>query len=62
MTIKDFYEEAKSMGKEDYEMITVEMGKDRTYRWLKVTPRYGENGDFVYMEIGGEVQNEMSNV
>ena len=55
MTIKDFYESAKAMGKENYEMVIIEMGKDRKYRWLKVTPRYGENGDFVYMEIGGEV-------
>ena len=54
MTIKDFYEEAKSMGKEDYEMAVVKMGKDRTYRWHEVKPRYGENGKFVYMEIGGE--------
>ena len=55
MTIKEFYESAKAMGKEDYEMVTVEMGKDRTYRWYEVKPRYGENGNFVYMEIGGEV-------
>ena len=52
MTIKEFYEEAKAQDKEDCEMITVEMGKDRTYRWYKLKPRYGENGDFVYMEIG----------
>lgn len=55
MTIKEFYEEAKAMGKEDYEMIVVKMEKDRKYRWFKVKPRYGENGKFVYMEIGGEV-------
>ena len=55
MTIKEFYESAKAMGKEEYEMVTVEMGKDRTYRWCEVKPRYGENGKFVYMEIGGEV-------
>ena len=55
MTIKELYEEAKAMGKEDYEMVIIEMGKDRKYRWLKVTPRYGENGKFVFMEIGGEV-------
>ena len=55
MTIKEFYEEAKKLGKENYEMVTVEMGKDRTYRWYEVKPRYGENGKFVYMEIGGEV-------
>lgn len=55
MTIKELYEEAKAMGKEEYEMVTVEMGKDRTYRWYEVKPRYGENVDFVYMEIGGEV-------
>ena len=62
MTIKEFYKQAKKLGKEDYEMVIIEMGKDRKYRWLKVKPRYGENGDFVYMEIGGEVQNEMSKV
>ena len=55
MTIKELYESAKAQGKEDYEMVVVKMGKDRTYRWLKVKPRYGENGNFVYMEIGGEV-------
>ena len=55
MTIKEFYEEAKAQGKEDYEMVTVEMGKDRKYLWYRVKPRYGENGDFVYMEIGGEM-------
>lgn len=53
MTIKEFYESAKAMGKENYEMVIIEMGKDRKYRWLKVKPRYGENGNFVYMEIGG---------
>ena len=52
MTIKEFYEEAKTQGKENYKMITIEMGKDRKYRWYKVKPRYGENGNFVYMEIG----------
>lgn len=62
MTIKEFYESAKAMGKENYEMIVVKMEKDRKNRWFKVTQRYGENGDFVYMEIGGEVQNEMSKV
>ena len=55
MTIKEFYESAKAMGKENCEMIVVKMGKDRKNRWLKVKPRYGENGNFVYMEIGGEV-------
>jgi len=54
MTIKEFYESAKAMGKEDYEMVTVEMGKDRIYRWYEVKPRYGENGNAVFMEIGGE--------
>ena len=42
-------------GKEEYEMVIIEMGKDRKYRWYEVKPRYGENGKFVYMEIGGEV-------
>lgn len=42
MTIKEFYESAKAQGKEDYEMVTVEMGKDRKYRWHEVKPRYGE--------------------
>ena len=55
MTIKELYEKAKAEGKEDYEMVTVEMGKDRKYRWCEVKPRYGKNGDFVYMEIGGVV-------
>ena len=55
MTIKDFYEEAKSMGKEDYEMVTIEMVKDRKCRWIKVTPRYGISEKVVFMEIGGVV-------
>ena len=55
MTIKEFYEEAISMGKENCEMVVVKMEKDRKYRWYEVKPRYGESGDFVYMEIGGEV-------
>lgn len=52
MTIKEFYESAKAMGKENYEMVIIEMGKDRKCRWFKLTPRYGENGNFVYMELG----------
>lgn len=62
MTIKEFYESAKAMGKENYEMVIIEMGKDRTYRWYEVKPRYGENGNVVFMELGGVVQNEMSNM
>lgn len=55
MTIKELYENAKAQGKEDYEMVTVEMGKDRKYRWRKVKPRYGISEKVVFMEIGGEV-------
>jgi hypothetical protein len=58
MTIKEFYEEAKAQGKEDYEMVTIEMGKDRTYRWYEVKPRYGISGKVVFMEIGGMMENE----
>ena len=53
MTIKEFYESAKAMGKEDYEMVIIKMGKDRTYRWHEVKPRYGIRGNVVFMEIGG---------
>ena len=56
MTIKEFYESAKAMGKENCEMITVEMGKNREYKWFKVKPRYGIKGNVVFMEIGGEVE------
>ena len=52
MTIKEFYEEAKAMGKEDYEMIVVETAKDRKNRWIKITPRYGISEKVVFMEIG----------
>ena len=55
MTIKELYEEAKAQGKENCKMITIKMGKDRKYRWYELKPRYGENGDFVFMEIGGVV-------
>lgn len=55
MTIKEFYKEAKAQGKEDYEMVTVKMGKDRKDRWFKLIPRYGIRGNVVYMEIGGVV-------
>ena len=55
MTIKEFYEEAKAMGKEECEMITVEMGKDREYKWFKVKPRYGIKGNVVFVEKGGVV-------
>lgn len=57
MTIKEFYEKAKSMGKENCEMITIKMGKDRKYQRHKIKPRYGKNGDFVYIEIGEVVVN-----
>lgn len=55
MTIKELYEEAKEKGREDYEMVTIETGKNRKYRWCKLKPRYGENGKVVFMEKGGEV-------
>ena len=55
MTIKELYEKAKADGKEDYEMVTVEMGKDRKYRWCEVKLRYGIRGNVVFMETGGEV-------
>lgn len=55
MTIKEFYESAKAMGKENYEMVIIEMGKDRKYRWYRVKPRYGIMGNVVFMEIGGVV-------
>ena len=55
MTIKEFYESAKAMGKENYEMVIIEMGKDRKCRWIKVTPRYGISEKVVFMEIGGVV-------
>ena len=51
MTIEEFYEQAKMQGKQDYEMITIEMGKDREYRWFKVKPRYGVGGKVVFMEV-----------
>ena len=57
MTIKEFYEEAISMGKENCEMIAIKMGKDRKNIWHKVKPRYGI-GEVVFMEIGGEVKAE----
>ena len=56
MTIKEFYEEAKAQGKENYEIITTEMGKDREYRWLKIKPRYGVGGNVVFMEIDSELK------
>lgn len=62
MTIKEFYEKAISMGKENCEMIVVKMGKDRKNRWLKVKPRYGIKENVVFMEISSEVQNDMPNV
>lgn len=58
MTIKEFYEQAKAQGKEDYEMVTVEMEKDREYRWFKVKPRYGVSKKVVFMEIGGWLKEE----
>lgn len=58
MTIKEFYEEAISQGKENYEMVTIKMGRDREYRWLKVIPRYGIRGNVVFMELGGEMQHD----
>ncbi len=58
MTIKEFYEEAKVQGKENYKMITVKMGKDRKYRWYELKPRYGIRRNVVCMEIGGRVVAE----
>lgn len=58
MTIKEFYEKAKEQGKEECEMVIIKMGRDRKDRWYRVKPRYGENGNFVFMEIG-EVHNDM---
>lgn len=51
MTVKEFYKQAKKLGKEDYEMIAVKMGKDRTYIWHEVKPRYGISVNVVFMEI-----------
>ena len=62
MTIKELYEKAKAQGKEDYEMVTIEMGKDRKYRLYLIKPRYGRLTNVVFMELGGVVQNEMSNM
>ena len=62
MTIKEFYESAKAMGKEDYEMVTVEMGKDRKYQLYFIKPRYGRLTNVVFMELCEVVQNEMSKV
>ena len=58
MTIKEFYKEAMSQGKENYEMVTIKMGKDRKDRWLKVIPRYGIRGNVVFLELGGEIQHD----
>ena len=58
MTIKEFYEKAKAQGKEEYEIITVKMDKDRKYRWFKLIPRHGIRGNVVFMEIGGMMENE----
>ena len=58
MTIKEFYEKAKAKGKEEYEIITVKMDKDRKCRWFKLIPRYGIRGNVVFMEIGGVMENE----
>ena len=58
MTIKEFYEEAMSQRKENYEIITIKMGKDRKDRWFKLIPRYGIRGNVVFMELGGEIQHD----
>ena len=62
MTIKEFYENAKAQGKEDYEMIITEMGNDREYLWFKVKPRYGVGGNVVFMEIDSALKREETNI
>lgn len=58
MTIKEFYNQAQLLGKEDYNMITIEMVKDREYRWFNIIPRYGIRDKVVIMEIGKEYKRD----
>lgn len=58
MTVEEFYRDAKEKGKEDYEMVVIEMLKDREYYTFLSKPRYSIYKKLVIMETGEEYKEK----
>lgn len=58
MTIEEFYRDAKEKGKEDYEMVVIEMLKNREYYTYLSKPRYSVYKKLVIMETGEGYKEE----